>query len=229
MALFRCGGSQLLTNKDVTANSSTDVVYNASTLDGYDGYEQVTVKPFATLGTKSITTNGTVSVIDNNKSYSAVQVNVPAQYSSMTLLWTGNVRGNADNNITVSGISGYSHVLVRCVMRFPASGVTITNGWDVCEDATRMSGAPAESTMEIVLPVLSYTPSFKDYRICNALSSYSGSGRAGSWIESGRLGGTTVAADRTYVHFGNYRTTVLAQATAIDTTWAYLTAVYGLK
>ena len=78
MPLFECGGSTLLQNKQVIAKPSADTVYKASD-DGYDGYEQVTVPKFATLGTKSITANGNnQSVISGNNSYSAVNVNVPA-------------------------------------------------------------------------------------------------------------------------------------------------------
>ena len=78
MPLFECGGSTLLQNKQAIAKPSADSVYKASD-DGYDGFEQVTVPKFATLGTKSITANGNnQSVISGNNSYSAVNVNVPA-------------------------------------------------------------------------------------------------------------------------------------------------------
>lgn len=78
MPLFECGGSTLLQNKQAIAKPSADSVYKASD-DGYDGFEQVTVPKFATLGTKSITANGdNQSVISGNNSYSAVDVNVPA-------------------------------------------------------------------------------------------------------------------------------------------------------
>lgn len=93
MALFLCGGSDLLENKpiSVTPKPTADqtITYSA-TSDGYDGYEKVTVTvpKYATLGTKSITTNGTQSVISGNNSYSAVNVNVPNILDTIrTQLW----------------------------------------------------------------------------------------------------------------------------------------------
>lgn len=77
MAMFLCGGSDLLDNKVVKAKANTDVVYKA-TNDGYEGYEQVTVSHFATLGVKQIQHNGVASVISNDdlNSYTAVNVEV---------------------------------------------------------------------------------------------------------------------------------------------------------
>lgn len=227
MPLFECGGSTLLQNKQAIAKPSADTIYKASD-DGYDGYEQVTVPKFATLGTKSITANGNnQSVISGNNSYSAVNVNVPA-YSALQSkpLWSGKVRGNQDNNITISGLSSYSYVLARFLIEFPASGVTVIWGGSVCENADR--SGPATATVELVLPVLSSTPSIYEYRMANAISLYGGTARDGVWVTGYRMGGSTIAVDRSQVHFGNNRGAYLADATAVDTTWIYLTNIYGM-
>lgn len=111
MPLFECSGSTLLQNKQVIAKPSADTVYKASD-DGYDGFEQVTVPRFATLGTKSITTNGTQSVISGNNSYSAVNINITAS-SLITVnpIWSGS---NNSPSITFrsSGSPAYAYLVI---------------------------------------------------------------------------------------------------------------------
>lgn len=117
MALFLCGGSDLLENKpiSVTPKPTADqtITYSA-TSDGYDGYEKVTVTvpKYATLGTRSITTNGTQSVISGNNSYSAVNVNIRASsLITASPIWTG---ANDSSSFTFrsSASPNYSYIVI---------------------------------------------------------------------------------------------------------------------
>lgn len=111
MPLFECGGSTLLENKIVTPKPSTDVVYKASS-DGYDGYEQVTVSKYATLGTKEFTNNGTFTVLSGDKSYSSVKVNIKASsLITASAIWTG-TNNSQSFTFRSSGSPAYSYIVI---------------------------------------------------------------------------------------------------------------------
>lgn len=137
MPLFECGGSTLLQNKQAIAKPSTDTIYKASD-DGYDGYEQVTVPKFATLGAKSITTNGNnQSVISGNNSYSSVNVNVPKNSddpSNYVELFNGSVGSGGNYTINYNATNyinqGYNYIVIYATNSYwtnPSSG-TSTSG-----------------------------------------------------------------------------------------------------
>lgn len=111
MPLFECSGSTLLQNKEVIALPSSNNVYRAVN-DNYDGYEQVTVKPFATLSPKSITTNGTHSVITGNNCCPSVNVNIKASsLITASAIWTGT---NSSQSFTFrsSASPAYSYIVI---------------------------------------------------------------------------------------------------------------------
>lgn len=135
MALFRCGGANLLNNKNVSANASGNNVVKAVT-DGYEGFEQVTVEPFATLGslTRSVTSNGSssFSVVSNNKSYSTVSlnVNVPVNMdSTRRAIWSG-AASSSNMNVSVSYNSTSLYNDGFRYLEFVATNSTWVNPWN---------------------------------------------------------------------------------------------------
>lgn len=235
MALYRCGGSDLLANKEVIAKPSSNNVYTATT-DGYEGYEQVTVKPFATLGTKSISTNGTHSVISGNNSYANVSVNVIPAYSNLQLLWQGNIPGNRDNTISVPNMNQYSYVVCFGGIIFPTSGVNLSPGMGSSGYSSNAGSTWGEASFNIILPVQSSNDpnNLKLYRPVCAIAYFEGWGTnpntgASDWVYGYRTGGNTICPGNSVVYFGNKRTELFPNYSAIDTTWGHLYKIYGMK
>lgn len=237
MAMFICGGSDLLNEKTVTARPTSDITYYASS-DGYEGYESVKVSHFATLGPLTITSNGTRSVISGNNSYSSVNVNVIPAYSDLVLLrhFSPPLRGNTDNTVTISDMSNYRYIVCFGYIGFPTSGVDLSpamGSTGYCNDAGSDWG---NASFNIILPVQSSNDStnLRWYRPVCAIAYFAGDGTnpstgASMWVSGFRTGGTSISCGRTEVYFGNNRRTLFPDYSAIDTTWGYLTDIYGLK
>ena len=152
MALFRCGGANLLNNKNVSANASGNNVVKAVT-DGYEGFEQVTVAPFATLGTltRSVSSNGSssFSVVSNNKSYSTVSLNVSVPVNmdnTRRAIWQGTA-SDANRNVSVSYNSTSLYNDGFRYLEFVGTNSTWTNPWN----GQQVSGNP--QTARTLIPL----------------------------------------------------------------------------
>ena len=235
MPLFECGSSNLLPNKDVYAKPSVDVVYKAIS-DNCDGFEQVTVKYYARLGKKDISTNGVYSVTSGDNSYASVDVKVIPAYSELVRLWSGDVRGDHDNTITVQGMNQYNYVVCFGSIVFPTEGVNLSPAMGSSGYSNNAGSTWGSAPFNIILPVQPTNDpnNLKLYRPVCAIAYFEGWGTnpntgASDWVYGYRTGGNTICPGNSVVYFGNQRTTLFPNYSAIDTTWGHLYKIYGMK
>ena len=161
MALFECGGANILQDIAISPKPTEQVTVIADQLTpSYDGIRRIAVSQFTNNDTRTITTNGGYSTLDGTgKAYLNFNVNVPLSIDGVANvnyveLFNGSasqgnpkeINYNASNYIFM----GYKYVEViatNSVWHNPSSGVKVPEA--VSPTQTRRALVPLSSTETI--------------------------------------------------------------------------------